>query len=103
SPSHLGIIEEIGANAEFAFNAIQRADFEGIAESIRTSWELNQALDAGTNPPAMQQILAQVSDYLSAAKLLGAGGGGYLLMLAKDKAAAGKIRETLTANPPNAR
>ena len=103
SPSHLGIIEEIGANAEVAFNAIQRLDFEGVAESIRTSWELNQALDSGTNPPVMQQIFRQVQEYLVAAKLLGAGGGGYLLMLAKDKTAAIRIREALTANPPNTR
>ena len=36
-------------------------------------------------------------------KLLGAGGGGYLLMLAKDADAAGRIRRYLTENPPNTR
>ena len=103
SPSHLSIIEEIGANAEAVFTAMQRLDFEAVAQCIRTSWELNQALDSGTNPPPMQKLLRQVEDYLSAAKLLGAGGGGYLLMVAKDKAAAVKIRESLTKEPPNAR
>jgi galactokinase/mevalonate kinase-like predicted kinase len=103
SPSHLSTIEEIGANAEACFNAIQRLDFEGLADSIRTSWELNQRLDQGTNPPAMQKILADVQDYLAACKLLGAGGGGYLLMLAKDRGAAKQIRERLTIHPPNRR
>lgn len=103
SPSHLSIIEEIGANAEVAFNAIQRSDFDALTESIRTAWTLNQRLDSGTNPPAMERILDSVQDYLAAAKLLGAGGGGYLLMFAKDKSAAGRIRETLTQHPPNAR
>jgi galactokinase/mevalonate kinase-like predicted kinase len=103
SPSHLATIEEIGANAEVAYNAIQRLDYDGFAESIRRSWQLNQRLDSGTNPPAMQDIIRQVSDYIAAAKLLGAGGGGYLLMLAKDKTTAGRIRETLTSNPPNTR
>ena len=51
----------------------------------------------------MQQILDRVSDYLGAAKLLGAGGGGYLLMFAKDEAAAARIKRTLTQNPPNPR
>ena len=50
SPSHMETIREIGANAEAGFNAIQRLDFEGMADSIRTSWELNQRLDSGTNP-----------------------------------------------------
>jgi galactokinase/mevalonate kinase-like predicted kinase len=103
SPAHLSTIEDIGANAEVAFNAIQCLDFEGLAESIRVSWELNQRLDDGTNPPAMQSIMRSIDDYLAAAKLLGAGGGGYLLMLAKDPTAARKIREILTSNPPNPR
>ena len=42
-----------------------------------------------------------MSDYLAAAKLLGAGGGGYLLMFAKDDEAAVRIRQTLTTHPPN--
>jgi galactokinase/mevalonate kinase-like predicted kinase len=103
SPSHLRIIGEIGANAELAFNAMQRTDFEGIAAAIRNSWALNQELDSGTNPPPIRAILKSVQDYAAAAKLLGAGGGGYLLMLAKDKAAANRIRDTLTGHPPNAR
>lgn len=103
SPGHLAILDEIGANAAIAYSAIQRLDADALAESIRTSWDLNQRLDSGTNPAAVQQILDPIQDYLAAAKLLGAGGGGYLLMLAKDKTAAGRIRETLTSTPPNAR
>ncbi len=67
------------------------------------SWQLNQQLDPGTNPPAVQAILDQVGDYLEAAKLLGAGGGGYLLMLAKDEAAGRRVRSLLTEQPPNAK
>jgi len=36
-------------------------------------------------------------------KLLGAGGGRYLLLCAKDELAAARIREQLTQNPPNNR
>ena len=103
SPRHLAIVDEIGANAEAAFQAVQRDDYEALAGAIRTSWTLNQRLDAGTNPPEIQAILDQVDDYLAATKLLGAGGGGYLLMLAKDQTAAARIRETLAAHPPNPR
>lgn len=103
SSRHLRVIEEIGANAEVAFNAIQRDDYAGMADAIRASWHLNQRLDAGTNPPSVQAILARVADWLAATKLLGAGGGGYLLMLAKDAEAARRIREELTRQPPNAR
>ncbi len=97
----LRILEDIGANASVAANAIQCCDYPGLVAAVRTSWELNQALDSGTNPPAIQVILDQVGDWLAAAKLLGAGGGGYMLMLAKDDEAAGRIKRSLTDHAPN--
>jgi galactokinase/mevalonate kinase-like predicted kinase len=103
SPSHLGLIDEIGANARVAGAAIQQCDYDQLCAAIRNSWRLNQRLDAGTNPPAVAAILDSVKDFLAAAKLLGAGGGGYLLMFAKDAEAAARIRQQLTTNPPNAR
>ena len=52
--------------------------------------------------PRWRAILDSVKDFLAAAKLLGAGGGGYLLMFAKDDTAAARIRQ-LTDRPPNPR
>jgi galactokinase/mevalonate kinase-like predicted kinase len=103
APAHLETLEAIGANAEVAFNALLRADYAALAESIRTSWLLNQQLDAGTNPPEINRILEPIADYTAAAKLLGAGGGGYLLILAKDAEAAQRIRQVLRDHPPNAK
>lgn len=103
SPIHLGIIADIGANADLASAAIQKCDYQMLLAAIRNSWTLNQRLDAGTNPPAVEQILARIKDYLGAAKLLGAGGGGYLLLFGKDETAAAKIKQLLTSHPPNAR
>ncbi|MBT3378006.1 MAG: bifunctional fucokinase/L-fucose-1-P-guanylyltransferase [Lentisphaerae bacterium] len=101
SRPHLAILREIGENALRAAESIQRADYDALCSSVNASWCLNQRLDAGTNPEAIQAILDSVSDWLCAAKLLGAGGGGYLLMLAKDEECAGRIRRRLTECPPN--
>ncbi len=103
SPTHLRTIADIGANADLAAGALQKCDYDLLLEAIRNSWSLNQQLDSGTNPSEVQQILDRVSDYLGATKLLGAGGGGYLLMFGKDEAAAVRIKQTLTQNPPNPR
>ena len=103
SAAHLGIVEEIGHNASFAADAIQRSDWADLCEAVRRSWTLNQRLDSGTNPPPVQGILDMISDHVCAAKLLGAGGGGYLLILAKDPAAGDIIRKTLAGRPPNNR
>lgn len=101
--SVMACLQEIGWNAEATYDALQRGSYEALCERVRVSWALNQALDAGTNPPEVQAILSSVNDWLAAAKLTGAGGGGYLLMLAKDEEAAARIRERLTQAPPNPR
>ncbi len=103
SPEHLATISEIGANAGRACDAIQRSSYAELSAVIARSWQLNQQLDAGTNPPEVRQILGAVQDWVAGAKLLGAGGGGYFLMLAKDETAAARIRQTLVGSPPNAR
>lgn len=101
SPVELEVIRAIGENALLAGEAIQRCDYDLLLEAVRSSWVLNQRLDPGTNPPQVRQILAGIADYLGATKLLGAGGGGYLLLFAKDEEAAARIKLQLTAHPPN--
>lgn len=103
SPSHLATLGEIGENAELAEAAIQKCDYQMLCAAIRKSWALNQHLDAGTNPPEVQAILDSVREHLAAAKLLGAGGGGYLLMFSKDDAAGSRIKQMLLDAPPNPR
>jgi galactokinase/mevalonate kinase-like predicted kinase len=60
-------------------------------------------LDEGTNPPEVQKILGKINPYLSGKKLAGAGGGGFMFMIAKDEDAAQKIKEILIQDPPNSR
>ena len=44
-----------------------------------------------------------LKSWLVGQKLPGAGGGGFMLMMAKDEAAAVRIKNELTANPVNSR
>lgn len=71
SPAHLRLVTEIGENAYRCFQAVQRCDYSALAQAIRISWQLNQRLDAGTNPPEIQAILDCVQPWVAAAKLLG--------------------------------
>jgi galactokinase/mevalonate kinase-like predicted kinase len=84
------------------YEAIQCGNFDEMGRLVGKTWQQNKALDAGTNPPAIEAIIRQVSDYCLGYKLPGAGGGGYLYMIAKSPEAAARIRSILTQNPPNA-
>lgn len=63
---------------------------------IQRSWYLNKALDAGVSIPLVEQLLGSLEPYLCGAKLCGAGGGGYLYMVARDCAAAVEVQRRLT-------
>jgi galactokinase/mevalonate kinase-like predicted kinase len=99
----LECLDQISRNAGVVQDAIQRQDWDAFTHGISRSWELNQKLDPGTNPPAIRALLSNIQEQLAAVKLLGAGGGGYLLMLAKDVDAARCIRRKLNDVPPNSR
>ena len=84
------------------YETIQRNDFAGLGKAIRKTWAQNQAIDGGTNPAGVKAISDMVDDLCLGYKLPGAGGGGYLYMVAKDPDAAARIRQILNANPQNA-
>ncbi len=85
------------------YRAIMHGNFTQMARLVGRTWQQNQTLDSGTNPPEVQAIVSQVEDLCHGLKLPGAGGGGYLYMIAKDHQAAARIRHILTENRPNNR
>ncbi|MDR1859817.1 MAG: bifunctional fucokinase/L-fucose-1-P-guanylyltransferase [Bacteroidales bacterium] len=101
SSRHLDILREMRTHAERTMEAVQSHNYELLCEKIRHSWMLNCRLDAGTNPPEVDAIIRRIAPYAAAWKLLGAGGGGYLLIMAKNPEAAGRIRTDLRQAPPN--
>jgi len=103
SSRHLSIFTEMQEHARETFETILRNDYEGVAARVAHSWELNQRLDEGTNPEVIQAITSMVEDQLLGYKLLGAGGGGYMMMFAKSADAALKVKRILESKPPNSR
>lgn len=103
SGSHLSLLAEMKAHAMDMSEAILRSNFNSFGNLVGKSWMQNQALDCGTNPLAVAAIIEKIKDYTLGHKLPGAGGGGYLYMVAKDPQAAVQIRRILTEQAPNPR
>ena len=100
---YLSILEEMKHHATKTYEAFQYGSLEQVAIAAGTTWQLNQRLDTGTNTPDTQAIINLISDYITSCKLLGAGGGGYMLIFAKDVEAAANVRRILNTNPLNNR
>ena len=101
STEHLELLRQMKQHALDMHDAIQRNSYEEMARLVGVSWKQNQALDSGTNPPAVQTVIDRIADLCYGYKLPGAGGGGYLYMAAKDEEAAARIRRILNENRPN--
>lgn len=103
STSHLTLLDEMKEHAAEVYEAVIHNRFEQMGALIRKTWTQNQLLDAGTNPAEVQAICRLVDDYCLGYKLPGAGGGGFLYMVAKDAEAAARIKDVLQNNKPNER
>ena len=89
------------AHAIDMYEAIQRQDFQQMGLLIRKTWQQNQQIDSGTNPESVQRVTSLIDDLCLGYKLPGAGGGGYLYMVAKDPEAAARIKQIINQAQPN--
>ncbi len=94
----LALLREMKEHTMEMYEAIQQNDFLRMGKLMRRTWEQNQQLDSGTNPPAVKALTDLVDDLCLSYKLPGAGGGGYLYMIAKDPEAAARIKQTLNTH-----
>ncbi len=101
SGRHLRLLAEMKTHALDMYEAILKGDFNEYGRLIGKSWEQNKMLDSGTNPPAVETLISRIKDYAAGYKLPGAGGGGYLYIVAKDPEAAARIKKELTSSPLN--
>ena len=99
----LQLLRQMKAHALEMYDAIQCNDFQRMGRLVRETWRQNQLLDSGTNPDAVAMLTRQIDDLCLGYKLPGAGGGGYLYMVAKDPQAAVSIRRILSQHPLNPR
>ena len=98
----IAMLRDMKAHAMDMFEAIQRENFDEMGRLVRKTWIQNQAIDKGTNPIEVKQMTDLIDDLCLGYKLPGAGGGGYLYMIAKDPEAAVRIKQILHANRKNA-
>ena len=89
------------AHAIDMYEAIQRQDYQTYGQLVRKTWQQNQLIDSGTNPDSVRRITDLIDDLCLGYKLPGAGGGGYLYMVAKDPEAAARIKQIINQAQPN--
>lgn len=102
-PAVLSAIPALKAGAEGMRSSLLAGDIDAYARHLADAWALKCTVDPASTNAQVQAMVKPFTRLLSGWTLAGAGGGGFILMVAKDAAAADRIRSKLQAAPPNPR
>jgi len=89
--------------AEQVAQSLTCKDIVTFGGLIDVAWQLNKQLDPNSTNDEIESLFERARPFIYGAKLLGAGGGGFMLMICKSAADASAVREKLEAEPPNER
>lgn len=95
------IIGRLKAGAEAMASAIQTGDIDAFTRRLAEYWRLKRDFDPAATNPRIDAIATGHARDLAAWELPGAGGGGFVLMLAHDESAAARIRSRADRRPAN--
>ncbi len=96
APEVVRVLHEIKDIARAMKAALEAGDLDQFGRLMAHHWQLNKLMDRQTTTPHVEGLFAALGDLAVGAKLVGAGGGGFMEIVAKDEQAAGRIREQLT-------
>ena len=99
----MATLREIHAMPHRVADAMARKDLPAFGRLLAEAWRQNKQLDPDSSNEHVEEMLARVGPHIHGAKLLGAGGGGFLLMVCRGAADARAVRRMLEAAPPNGR
>ena len=101
-PLTLRTLDELKDAALEMKASLDTQDVDGFARGIERYWTLKKQMDPGSTNPQIEALLKSVGRWTAGRVLPGAGGGGFILLVARDADGARQIRRRLTASPPNA-
>jgi len=91
----LQIIHELKAAAEEMSRDLRRGDVDAFARGVLRNWELKKAIDPGSTNARIEAILRPLLPRLAGYELAGAGGGGFIFMIARSPRDAAAVRRVL--------
>ncbi len=99
-PEMVWIQAEIARLALAMRAALQAGDLDGFGGLLGEHWTLNKRMDPGCTNPFIDELFRVMAPYINGGKLAGAGGGGFVSAIARDRAAVADLSATLARHYP---
>lgn len=91
-------IKRLTELAKTGREALMNCDVDKLGEIMSETWRLHQELDPYCSNEFVDGLFTLADPYCCGYKLVGAGGGGFGLLLARDEACARELREILQSD-----
>ncbi|KAG4917069.1 hypothetical protein JHK87_054626 [Glycine soja] len=88
-------IKRLAELAKIGREALMNCDVDELGEIMLEAWRLHQELDPYCSNEFIDRLFSFATPYCCGYKLVGAGGGGFALLLAKDAQLAKELRRRL--------
>lgn len=88
-------IKRLAALAKIGREALMNCDVDELGEIMMETWRLHQELDPFCSNEFVDKLFAFADPYCCGYKLVGAGGGGFALLLARSSVLAMELRNKL--------
>lgn len=95
------LVQSLKDNAERCARAVRRGDIRAFADCVNSYWRDKKLLDPGSTNERVDAIIETIAPYADAVTLCGAGGGGFMYILARSAEDARRIRRILQKSPPS--
>jgi fucokinase len=84
-------IERLADLADTGRRLLADGDLDGLGGLLGEVWSIHQQLDPHCSNPAVEALFAPLAGHLGGWKLVGAGGGGFAILLARSPADAAQV------------
>lgn len=104
-PRVRGVIERLKTGATRLDEVLRRpgASLDEVGACVSDYWRQKKTIDPGSSNAEIESMFDAVHGDLSGGTILGAGGGGFALLIARNGRAASRIRRKLGGGPTPAR
>ena len=95
NPEMVWIQHEIARLALAMRTALEQGDVSYCGELLSEHWAINKRMDPGCTNPFIDRLFEVMEPHINGAKLAGAGGGGFAIVIARGRGAARDLESDL--------